>query len=765
MPLLELVLRHRRVVLVVWLGLTALAAPGLLRLTTDNSAEVFFVRDSEQLERYRRFQMDFGRDQVVRVVISGPGLESREGLVWLGELEKKAGAQRGVFGAAGLWAHHGQAGSWPPSDPESFWQRVASDPLDREAGFVAIRPETAPGERRGLTASILVLFYNMSREDVEAVLRELESLLAAIPPGLESSLETDLVGLPILQRTMDRELVTFVIRFFPLLVLVSLILLTAAFRRPLPVALPLVPTSLCLVLIFGLRGWIGQPLNLVEIVLTPLLFVIALASAVHVQMRFRDLERRDGGEVTVDALVLATWREKSWPVLWTGVTTMTGFGSLAVSGVPPVRSLGLWAAGGLGLITLALFTFFPALLALSRGSRGRGDSSAHLSAYDRWAAARGRSWATAAVRSRGRVVLFVGLLALVAAVGVPRIERDTDLLAYLPSDHPVREGLKRLEAAGIGAVTAELVLESPEETAPFTRPEGLRALARLSEELRWEPEVLSVLGAGEIMESAGSFEALTLSPELSLLMRVLRTDDGRKARLSVFLPMRGVEELEPVLTRLREIARAAFPDARVDLTGRFPLVLAAQSRTLSTMITTLSVTFAIVAGIFLALFRSFRLTGVALVPNLWPVLCVLGAMGWLGVPLDGTTVTIASVVLGLAVDDTLHTLGRYRHQGRRDPVSTLEHTVPAHLLTTAVLSAGFGVCAFSGFVPISRFGALTVFALVLALAADLLWVPALLAGRADRSASQHHQAAAQQEERQQHERAFAEGGDGKDTQP
>lgn len=751
MPLLESVLTHRRKILVAWLAVTALAAPGLLRLSTDNSAEVFFVRDADRLERYRRFQMDFGRDQAVRLVVSGPGLRTREGLVWLGELEKKAAALRGVFGAAGLHTHHRPSEGWPPPDPESFWDRVRSDPLDRQAGFVSERRVSAQrgsegGEGRELTATVLVVLYNLPRQPRERTLGELEDLLARVPSGLESRLETGLVGLPVLQRTMDRELIVFAARFFPLLGLVALALLAAVFRRPLAVLLPLVPTVVCLTLVFGVRGWIGQSLNLVEIVLAPLLFVIALASAVHVQMRFRDLERQPGTEGgdrgDPVATVLATYREKGWPVLWTGLTTMTGFASLAVSGVPPVRSLGLWVAGGLGLITLALFTLFPALLALSRSKGRRPVPAADVSGYDRWAAARGRSWAATAVRHRGRVVLAVALLAGVAAAGLPRLERDTDLLAYLSADHPVREELERLEAAGIGAVTAELVVESADGTHPFTRPEGLEALARLGAELRREPEVLSVFGAGEVVASAGSVQAAAVRPELALLMRVLRTDDGRQARLSVFLPMRGVEELEPVLARLQETARSAFPQARVHLTGRFPLVLAAQGRVLSTMITSLSLTFAIVAGIFFGLFRSLRLTGVALVPNLWPVLCVLGAMGWLGVPLDGTTVMIASVVLGLAVDDTLHTLGRYRHQGRRDPVSTLEHTAPAHVLTTAVLSAGFGVCAFSGFVPIARFGALTVLALVLALAADLLWVPALLAdrespGRADGSTSQH----------------------------
>jgi hypothetical protein len=310
-------------------------------------------------------------------------------------------------------------------------------------------------------------------------------------------------------------------------------------------------------------------------------------------------------------------------------------------------------------------------------------------------------------------------------------------------------------------VTAELVLS--DAAAPFAHAAGVDALARLSETLRGLEPVLGVVSAGDLLVSerrwnpghaasgeggetprAGPREEAQEALDRLRARRgavgvpwaVFATRDGRRARVSVILPMRGVRRLTPCFERLQAAAREAFPNARVELTGRYPLVLAAQRTLLGTLLGSLALTLAVVAGVFLLVLGSPRLTLRALVPNLLPVAIVLGAMGWLGVPLDSTTVMIAAVVLGLAVDDTLHTLGAFRGQIRRGPrravVTALERTVPAQVLTSGVLVLGFGICAFAGFLPIARFGALTAAALVAALAADLWLVPVLLAGASRR---------------------------------
>jgi predicted RND superfamily exporter protein len=176
----------------------------------------------------------------------------------------------------------------------------------------------------------------------------------------------------------------------------------------------------------------------------------------------------------------------------------------------------------------------------------------------------------------------------------------------------------------------------------------------------------------------------------------------------------------------------------VETTGELPLVLESQRELLTTLGVSLSLTLAAVAVILRLILGSTRLTLLALIPNLWPVVGVLGLMGWAGVPLDVATVMVASVVLGLAVDDTIHTLGHFRELaprlGKLEAIAgTLERTAPSYVLTGLILGAGFGVCALSDFAPTARFGLLAAIAIALAVLGDLFLVPALL-GAAPRSA-------------------------------
>jgi predicted RND superfamily exporter protein len=722
--------------------------PGLARLGIDNSPEAFFVEDARALTRYRRFREFFARDgaasdAAVRMVLTGEGIWTPRGLAWLGRLEEEAAAVPGVaaaMGLAGRWRI--ELPRWPPEDPEAFRRRAVDDAASRAAGWV--------GER-GEAVAVWVELSSLQPAAQTRLLSRLEALLAAASPGVEGCL----VGLPVLQRAMDQAFEDVSFRLFPGLILAAVLLLWAALGRPTDVVLLLAFVGAVLAALFGALGWAGVRLDLVTVILAPLVFVVTLATAVHVLLGFRRAARRTAGPgadpgTRTAAALRALWREKAWPVFWTGATTALAFGSLAASPVPPVRTLGLAVCLGLAGMTLGAFTLLPALLTLRRGPTPEPPPRG----FERWGQGRGAVWAAWAVRRRRWVLAGALGVAALAAAGLPRLELGTSLRGYFSPTHPMRRCLERGEERGLGAVSAELVLvrrkgPGTAEDGGFREPAALAKLARLAAELRREPRIFAAAGAGDLLEArlrsmvvAGEVDddlrwlvlGLTeADPQAARLLHALVTPRGESARVSLLLPLAGFDELEPLFAAAEERARRLFPEAEVWVTGQYPLVLESQRRLLATLLTSLSLTLAVVAVTFLLLLGSPRLAWRALVPNLWPVVLVLGAMGWLGVPVDSTTVIVAAVVLGLAVDDTLHTLGRFRRltpgRGGAEAVRrTLEGIAPAHLLTTLLLAAGFGVCAFSDFIPVARFGALTAAALVAALVGDLLLLPALLGG-------------------------------------
>ncbi|MGD2116706.1 MAG: MMPL family transporter, partial [Acidobacteriota bacterium] len=287
----------------------------------------------------------------------------------------------------------------------------------------------------------------------------------------------------------------------------------------------------------------------------------------------------------------------------------------------------------------------------------------------------------------------------------------------------------------------------------FEREDRLNALERLAAELRDLPRVLGAVGGGDVLAEArnaltelpatlpGSpsvpvrpLEALLEQPAGRELFRSFVTADGRRARITLFVETTGYRELEPSFEAAERMARQAVsetPGAEAAVTGQFPLILETHRRLLATLGISLSLTTLAVGLLFRWLLPSTRLTLLALAPNLWPVAATVGVMGWAGVPLDTSTVMVASVVLGLAVDDTIHTLGHFRELaprlGRLEAVAgTLERTAPAYVLTGAILAIGFGVCALSDFAPTARFGGLSALAILLAVLGDLFLLPALL---------------------------------------
>ncbi|GMU63803.1 MAG: hypothetical protein AMXMBFR36_00770 [Acidobacteriota bacterium] len=726
--LVDRLVARRRAVLgvatLIWVG----AVAGLPRLGSDNSPEVWFLEGSPEVASYRRFVASFGSDHGVRVALEGERLWSAEGLAFLAALERRATALPGVSGVSSLVAHHrADFESFPPDDLASFRATVSADPLDRAMGWVG---------DGGRVASLLVETGELPADAARALERSLGELAAGVPAGVRATV----AGTRSLDLAFDRSAAEIGRRYLPLLALAAVLLLAVTFRDAAGVAVPLAFVVFVEAVVLGGMGWAGVRLHLVLAVLPPVIFVLALATAIHVLIPCRALEVAGLGPAEA---VRAVYRDKGRALVWTGISTATGFASLALSAVPPVAELGRWAAAGLALQLVAAFTVYPALVAAVAARRGLPERALE-ERLERF----GRRVAAAAARRRGAVLAVYAGTALAAALGLPRLERASDALRFLAPDDPTRVAIERIESAGIGLATIELHLTAVPGAPAFDAPEGLATLAAASGALAGQPGVLGAVGAGDLALDAARrspFAALATEQELPgqglELLRGLPEGEralarfvaagGREARLTLFVAHAGHEAIDALSSAAVATARRQLPAGTgVVATGVLPVLLALHRELLATLGLSLGATLPVLATVFFWLLRRKRDVVRALVPNLWPVLVLLGGMGWAGVPLDVATVMVAAVVLGLVVDDTLHTLAHYRERrleaGAFAAVADrIERTAPAYLLTGAILAGGFAVCALSDFEPIARFGALSGIAIAVAVVADLVLVPAL----------------------------------------
>ena len=717
-------------VLIATALLTIALLPGLARLETDNSPDVFFVKDSADYVRYQDFLGAFGPDQTLRLVLRGPALWSEPSLRFFAHLEDEVRSLPGVMQVSGLAEHHRRFG-WPP--PEDFRATVMSNGLDRAAGWV--------GER-GDAVSCLVQTKTLSKSEIPALLRSLEEILDERPSGLEA----EILGLGVLNVELDRSSREIEQRYFPLLIVLTILLLASAVRGVRQILAPLLFVGFCQLLTLGPMGYLGYSLNMVLAVLPPIIFVISLATAVHLVLRIRHVA---GTDTATDwqAAVMTVFQNKGWAILWTGVTTAIGFASLTVSDVAPVRSLGAWAAIGLVLSTIAAFTTLPALIAVLADERTAKSAVPFESTLAGWGAA----WARFAVRHRMGIVAALVLFCLAAVFELPRLSIESNALRYLAPEHALRTGIEEAERQGIGVAAVELLLTQAASDggapAPFVSALEVDRLADLASDLGKMDGVFGVMNAGIVLRDTLRHVPQTptnahLRPQMALdglaqdaqgraVLDSLLSQDRQTARSTVFVAVSGAAELERLEEQMLAQSAMRFPDAEASVSGEYRLLLLAQRSLISTLVLSLALTLVAVAIVLRFLLPSFRLALLALLPNFWPVLGGLGVMGWLDIPLDIATVMMASVVLGLAVDDMIHTLAHFRRWAPREGAQkavehTLRATAPAYLLTGVILMAGFGVCGLSDFAPIQRFGQLSAFSIGLAVLGDLFVLPALL---------------------------------------
>jgi predicted RND superfamily exporter protein len=731
---LERVLSHPLPILVAVGLAVGLGGAGLLRLHSDNSAEVFFERDAPRLQSLARLRALFGGGQTVRFVV--PRADGSSDASRFDALRGLVDAAREIPGVAeAIGPADVPSVASEPAFPSAV-ERLAGDPFARGLGLWSDHAASA------LVTLAQPLPAGVVRDEVLARLE----FLSAGRSGLDGG---SWVGAPWLIRAFDRSALEIVRLWFPLLVAIAIALLVVLFRQVTWVVAPLAYVGACEVITLGAAGALGFTLNLVVSILPPLLFVIALATALHLATRVRAL--LDQG-LDPRGAVLTAFDDKGAAILWTTLSAAVGFGSLALSTVPPVRDLGRLAVLGLASIALLAFTLLPWVLwwAARRGAGARREESLGLV---------GVGLAEGAVHRFRGVLVIVGLAVILGGLGMPRLRVESDGSRYLPEAHPVRVAADRAEELGVGFSAIEWLLEAPAGVR-FDDGPGVNRLSwvslRLRDELA-EQGVLSTVSAGELVESAllatpeGRSASGGSAPRAAALqtlrsidsgddgdagaraLAVFLSEDGRTARLTMFVRSGGYPELDRILEPARAIFAEEMPEVSAEPTGQYALLLDTQRSLLRTLGVSFLATVAGVLAILYLLLRRVRLTLLALVPNVLPVWLVLGIMGWAGIPLDLATVMVASTTLGLALDDTLHTLVPFRkHVGEHGTFDSLlqavEKNAAAYSVSGLVLGLGFLVCALSSFAPIRRFGGLSALAIALAVAADFLLVPALLGG-------------------------------------
>lgn len=545
----------------------------------------------------------------------------------------------------------------------------------------------------------------------------------------------------------------------PTVVLLMALIATLSFRSPRGVTVPLLTILLATLWTLGLMAWIDVPINTITTIIPVLLLTVGFAYSVHVVAEYYEALERDPAEVEgAGGPALWALHHVALPVALTCLTTIAGFLSLTISAFPAVREFGLVSVFGVAATTLLTLTFSPALLQIlgppkRSGRQGHTEQKLEDPTPDDvpgWFDHRVLRVARWSIAHRRELIIAAGMLVAATVWGVYQIRVDTHLITNFGEAHPVRVHFGKINDKLEGARPFSVVLRSEQEEA-FLEPLNLRALDELTDWLAAQPEIGG---------------ATSFADYVKLLNRAFHDDDGEFLRIpddpvliKQYLLFGETDELEDyvqsdygnALIRVRskcettnEIAalveriEARMKELPEGITGGVTgnTVVLAQSidAIAEGQIESLSIAAVFIFIILAILFSSARIGFYGLIPNVLPVLLFFGLLGLTGIALSATTGLIACVVLGVAVDDTIHLMTRFNQEARECADEKLGALRAATGLARPVTITTIGLCL--GFLVFTtgelrnqiEFGALAAVVLAFAWAIDLTFTPALCSG-------------------------------------
>ena len=582
----------------------------------------------------------------------------------------------------------------------------------------------------------------------------------------DTDAEVHLGGVPMIVADsityIRRDMLTFGVAVLVFVV----VLLSLVFGQLRWVLLPILMCAGTGLSMVGFLGWVDWPVTVVSSNFIALLMIITLSFSIHLIVRYREAASR--GELkTQSAVVLETVRSKFHPCLYTALTTIIAFGSLMVSDIRPVIDFGWMMSVGVLFAFLYAFTLFPAaasLFVLDTRTPGLKLGSQITSLFSRLISSTGAA----------TVVIWIVFVA-VSAYGLTLLNVQNRFIDYFKPSTEIYRGMELIDQNLGGTTPFELILSAPDDFASFDEEvwadfsdddvdfgpldagptmgywynsfmlDQVDQVHRFLEELDDTGKVLSlqtwvdVVTELQDLESVDDFHLSLFYQKLpdelkAVLLEPYLSADGNQIRFSM-----RVYESDPNLDRSRLIEQVnqflvgdlGIAPERVQLTGMMVLYNNVLRSLYQSQILTIGFVFACVFVMFLVSFRNLTMAVIAIVPNVIAAVLVLGLMGWLDIPLDIMTITIAAICVGIAVDDTIHYVHRFMLEYDGDywgTVTRCHGTIGLAMVhTTTTITLGFSILVLSTFVPTIHFGVLTGYSMVVALVADLTLLPWLIA--------------------------------------
>ena len=569
------------------------------------------------------------------------------------------------------------------------------------------------------------------------------------------------------------DLVTFVqgdLSTFSLAVVALIIFaLGLIFRKARWVAIPLGCCAVAGIIMVGILGLMDWRVTVVSSNFISLLLIITISLTVHLMVRYRELRATrhfSNHDKLLRHAVLSMFR----PCLYTALTTAVAFGSLVVSGILPIITFGWMMMMGVATALIVAFTLFPSVMKSLKvdDTQLSGGLRLNLTA----------ALANITDALKGRVLIIYILVLVFSLVGLTRLRVENSFIDYFRQSTEIYQGMSLFDDKLGGTLSFDVVVDLPDTEDGFdggfeddfggfddgfedfsndptdnnaywfTAPK-MDQVKAMHEFLDADPQTGKVLSFGAVIQLAEKLNAN--QPIDGLLWALLYSRIPETLKETVLNPFVSIEENQlrynvrviesaedlnrnELLRRIETGVEEEFglEDEQVRLTGILVMYDNVLQSLFRSQILTLGVVMFAIMLMFLTLFRSLTIAVICIIPNAIAAAFVLGIMGWLNIPLDIMTITIAAVSVGIGVDNTIHYMHRFRREysrfgNYRETMFFCHNSIGrAMYFTSMTIVAGFSILALSNFIPTIVFGLLTSLAMVVALTGSLTLLPQLL---------------------------------------
>ncbi len=729
---------------------TVMFATQLKHLEFEGSYRIWFDKDSSILKNYDNFRAVFGNDDGVSIIFKDEnGVFNKKALHVIERITKKLWETKDIARVDSLVNYqYVHADSEYPDDVvvEDFIEDVD-----------ALTPEQLKQKSQEILSEDMILGRVISKDlkttmimarmtpkagddpFVSARLKKaVEDIVAA---ESDSGYKFHLVGGPILNMSFINLGQHDSATFTPLVLLIAMILLLVIFRRPSAMFLSISVVIFTFLIVLAIQVLLGYRMNNFTANMPVFIVAIGIADAMHLFWIYT-LGRKKG--MGNHEAIHYSVHKNLLPIFLTSLTTAVGFASLGISHVIPIRTLGIATANAALLAFVLTILFVPAMLAIVNPKVKVKESEDE----DVKKSILAHKFSHFIVTHDTKILIISSLFFIIVGAGLLHVKVDSNTVRYFSENVPFRKTVEFMQKNISGPMSYEIVVDSKAKDG-IKEPKFMKTVERFYKEFHDKyPDMRHISSLTDVVKKFNKVlnNSNTIPDDKNLiaqylLLYSLSLPQGMEIndKMDVNERLLRVSAAMNIVDTSKDLEMINWVESWWDKTpysakinGQTVMFAHMQHDVTATLINSIVLAIVAVSIMMLFIFRNLRMIPLFIIPNVLPIILVVGVMGWLGLTIDIGVAISGAIIIGVAVDDTIHFLVKYREaRARGERVEeALEYVMhyagSAIIFTTLVLSSAFMIFIFSEFLPNVNFGIVTSIALIIAVLVDLFMLPAVL---------------------------------------